>query len=97
MKTSLQDQIVFVTGGASGIGEACVRLFAGYGCKVVIGDINLDRASTIAKELKGRAVEIDVGSETSIETAVVWAEENVGPIDVLVTSAGVIQKPLRAH
>jgi NAD(P)-dependent dehydrogenase (short-subunit alcohol dehydrogenase family) len=97
LKTSLQDKIVFVTGGASGIGEACVRLFAGYGCNVVIGDINFDRASTIAKELKGRAVKIDVGSEASIEAAVVWAEGNVGSIDVLVTSAGVIQKPLRAH
>ena len=65
-------------------------MFANYGCKVVIADINTVKASIIAKE-------IDVGNEASIKAATVWVEGNIGPISILLTSAGVLQKPLRAH
>ena len=65
-------------------------MFANYGCKVVIADINTVKASIIAKE-------IDVGNEASIKAATVWVEENIDPIGVLVASGGVLQKPLRAH
>ena len=42
-------------------------MFADYGCKVVIADINTVKASIIAKE-------IDVGNEASIKAATVWVE-----------------------
>ena len=38
----LQDKSVLVTGGASGLGEACVRLLTAAGAKVVISDLNSD-------------------------------------------------------
>jgi NADP-dependent 3-hydroxy acid dehydrogenase YdfG len=38
-----------------------------------------------------------VGNEASIKAATVWVEKNIGPINILVTNAGVLQNPLRAH
>ena len=72
-------------------------MFADYGCKVVIADIYPPRASIIAKEIDCQTVAIDVDNEASIKAATVWGEKNIGPIDILVTSAGVLQKLLRAH
>ena len=72
-------------------------MFANYGCKVVIADINTVRASIIAKEINCLTVEIDVGNEASIKAATVWVEENIDSIGILVASGGALQKPLRAH
>ena len=72
-------------------------MFADYGCKVVIADISTVRASIIAKEINCLTIEIDVGNEASIKAATVRVEGNIGPISILLTSAGVLQKPLRAQ
>ena len=61
--------------GASGIGEACVRLFANYGCKVIITDIDSARASVMTKEINCQTIEIDVGDEASIKVAIIWVEK----------------------
>lgn len=94
MKATLQNKTALITGAASGIGEACARLLAEYGCRVAVADIDIDRARNVAAGIAGHAVEMDVASDASVETAVDWVEDNVGPVDILVTSAGVIQRPL---
>ena len=64
-----------MTGGASGIEEACVRLFPNYGCKVITADIDSVRASIITKEINCQTIEIDVGNEASIKAATIWVEK----------------------
>jgi NAD(P)-dependent dehydrogenase (short-subunit alcohol dehydrogenase family) len=59
-----------VTGGASGIGEACARQLAGLGARVVIADIQEDRGQTVASEITGMFVRCDVSSEADGAAAV---------------------------
>ena len=52
---SLNGAVVFVTGGASGIGEQIVRAFAAQGSKIGFVDIDTERGGALADELGGRA------------------------------------------
>ena len=77
-----------VTGGASGIGAACARQLAARGAKVVVADLNEDRGGTVAEEIGGAFVKVDVTSTDDLKAAVDKAEE-LGPVRVLVNSAGI--------
>jgi NAD(P)-dependent dehydrogenase (short-subunit alcohol dehydrogenase family) len=87
--------IVVITGGASGIGAACCREFAAGGAQVVVVDRDIERAVALATELDGRAFPADVADEHSVEARAEEIEAAVGPVEVLVNSAGIIQPPLR--
>ena len=87
-------QVAVVTGGASGIGEACARLLAQGGATVVIADRNLEGAQRLARELGGHAVELDVGDDDPARAALTRIDEEIGPVAVLVNSAGVLQRTL---
>ena len=50
--------VVFVTGGASGLGEAAVRMFHAKGASVVIADMNTERLDLLVKELKDRVLTV---------------------------------------
>src|SRR5215213_4099797 len=56
----LQGQRALITGGASGIGEACARLFAAAGALVTIADVNVEAANELADELGGTAWQVDL-------------------------------------
>lgn len=90
-------RISVVTGGASGIGEACVREFAGQGDLVVVLDRDLSKAEAVAASVKGKAYAADVGDELGVEACAATIERECGPVDVLVNSAGIIQVPVRPH
>ncbi|GAB2753266.1 SDR family NAD(P)-dependent oxidoreductase [Nocardioides pakistanensis] len=77
-----------VTGGASGIGAAVVRQLAQRGAKVVVADLQEDKGSQIAEEVGGRFVKVDVTDTDQIVAAVEAAQE-LGPLRVLVNSAGI--------
>ena len=47
----LDGKVAVITGGASGIGQAAVRLFVGEGCRVVIADLQDDKGAALAEEL----------------------------------------------
>ena len=47
----MKNRIVLITGGASGIGKAMVRMFADRGCQVIIFDVQDDKGEVLAKEL----------------------------------------------
>ena len=71
----LQERVAIVTGGASGMGECVVELFAQEGAAVVIGDIDGRRAGDVAARIKktgGRclAVELDVVDEQQVRALV---------------------------
>lgn len=77
-----------VTGGASGIGAAVARLLAGRGAKVVVADLQEDKGRQVADEIGGRFARVDVTKTDEIIGAIELAEE-LGPLRVLVNSAGI--------
>ncbi|MBS0518969.1 MAG: 3-oxoacyl-ACP reductase FabG [Proteobacteria bacterium] len=79
-----------VTGGARGIGLACAAKIVAGGGRVALWDRDLARAEQSARQLGGAlAVEVDVTSEGSIETALAVTEEKLAGPDILVASAGI--------
>lgn len=58
-----------VSGGASGLGAACVKFLAHHGAQVIILDTNIDAAQNLAKETKSLAVFCDVTNSDSVEQA----------------------------
>jgi len=77
-----------VTGGASGIGEACARQLATAGSRVVVADLNEELGQAIASEIGGLFVKCDVSSVDDADAAVAAASE-MGPLRALVNSAGI--------
>ena len=93
MSGSVISGVAVVTGGASGIGEACGRELAARGAKVVLLDRN-ERVHAIAQEIGGHAFIADVTDDIAMETCAETIEKEVGPVEILVNSAGVLQQPL---
>jgi NAD(P)-dependent dehydrogenase (short-subunit alcohol dehydrogenase family) len=77
-----------VTGGASGIGAASARLLAQRGAKVVIADLQEDKGKELADEIGGAFAKVDVTNTDDIVNAVEMAK-SIGPVRVLVNSAGI--------
>lgn len=85
--------VAVVTGGASGIGAACCRELAARGAQVVLLDRE-ERAHALAREVNGRAWIVDVADEAAMKRCSESIEAELGPVEILVNSAGVIQVPL---
>ena len=83
--------VAIVTGGASGLGEACVRTFAQSGCKVLILDLATERGEQIASELgdQGLFVKTNVAEEGDVKAAVEEAAKKFGTIHIAVNCAGI--------
>ncbi len=86
--------LAVVTGGASGIGAACCSELAKRGWRVVVADRDAARAQTVAGAIGGEARFVDVGDAASVEALAAGVEDALGPVDGLVTSAGIIQAPV---
>lgn len=84
----LAGSIVAVTGGGSGIGAETARVFAAEGAEVVVLDRDLDKASAVAKSVKGLALACDVTNSTSVEEAFRAIVEKFGGLDILISNAG---------
>ena len=82
----LENKIALVTGGASGIGAATARELARAGAHVLIADVNLAAAESLAAELpNAQAVAMDVTDAASIASALA----NISQLDILVNNAGI--------
>jgi NAD(P)-dependent dehydrogenase (short-subunit alcohol dehydrogenase family) len=77
-----------VTGGASGIGAATARLLSERGANVVIADLQEDKGNELADQLGGAFARVDVTNTDDIINAVEMAK-SIGPVRVLVNSAGI--------
>lgn len=89
----LKDKVAIVTGGASGIGEATVRLFVEEGAKVVIADFS-DRGQSVSEELNNNGfdtlfVKTDVTSEADIQNMIKETVTKYGKLDIMYANAGV--------
>ena len=87
----LAGRVCIVTGGAQGIGEACIRRFARENAHVVIADIDDVRGSALASELGGLFVHCDVGDKAQVDALVAQTMAAHGRIDVLVNNAGIFK------
>ena len=90
---SLAGRVVFVTGGASGIGAELVRAFAGSGAKVALVDIQADAGEALAAELADTAnrplfLQADLTDIDALRGAIDTTRRLLGPIAVLVNNAG---------
>ncbi|SFS90258.1 SDR family NAD(P)-dependent oxidoreductase [Saccharopolyspora flava] len=100
MSERLDDRVAIVTGGAQGIGAATAGRLAADGAAVAILDVS-DGADDVAAEINaagGRALAVrcDVSSEREWAAAVDSCREELGPVDVLVSNAYVVDV-LPAH
>ena len=93
MVGELTGRVAVVTGGGRGIGEACARLLSERGAKVAVADINLESAEAVARDIDGLAAEVDVIDAGGLAALADRVDEELGPTDIVVTSAGIIQRP----
>ena len=86
----LKDKVAIVTGAASGFGAEIARLFALEGAMVVVSDINLAGAKTVAAEIGSAAlaIEADVSLRPDIDHLVTSCIAEFGMPDIVVNNAG---------
>ena len=87
----LAGRVCVVTGGAQGIGEACIRRFARENAHVVIADVADERGMALAREVGGLYVHCDVGDKAQVDALVARTVAEHGRIDVLVNNAGIFK------
>ncbi|KFI28459.1 short-chain dehydrogenase [Haematobacter missouriensis] len=82
-------KVAIVTGGASGIGAAVVRELAAGGAKVVVADMDEDRAAALATEVGGKPFLVDVTDVDAVRSMVAFAEAEFGALHLAVNNAGI--------
>ncbi|MGB5811529.1 MAG: SDR family NAD(P)-dependent oxidoreductase [Polyangiales bacterium] len=93
MGTQFRDQVVWITGGGSGIGRSLALAFAESGAKVAVSGRRQERLQLVADEIEGsggtaRAIQCDVADERSVEAAAGRVVTELGRMDVAVANAG---------
>ncbi|MES2272246.1 MAG: SDR family oxidoreductase [Pseudomonadota bacterium] len=86
----LENKVCFISGGASGLGEAMVRRFREEGATVYLGDIDEDRGEKIAEDCGAIFVSLDVQDEQQWIAAIARVEAEAQRLDVLVNNAGIL-------
>jgi NAD(P)-dependent dehydrogenase (short-subunit alcohol dehydrogenase family) len=85
----IKDQVAIVTGGASGLGAGTVRALAAQGARVAVLDLNEDSAKTIAEEVGGIAVRVDVADTDSVAAALATVRDQLGIARIVMNIAGI--------
>ena len=88
--TSLKNKIVFITGASAGIGEACAKLLAAQGAKLILTARRLDRLEALKKELKTSVhiIQLDVTDSKAVTYAIENLPTEWKDIDILINNAG---------
>jgi NAD(P)-dependent dehydrogenase (short-subunit alcohol dehydrogenase family) len=91
-RRQLSGKVVAITGAARGIGKATAKALVGKGCRVAIGDLEVELAEKTAAELGGGtvALSLDVTDRGSFERFLDEAERQLGPVDAVINNAGIM-------
>lgn len=95
MQINLDGKVALVTGAASGIGRATVLALHRAGARVAGLDRDVTGLATLSEQTGAITAEGDVLKESELFAAIESIEAALGPIDILVTAAGVLQRPNR--
>src|SRR3546814_13086049 len=92
----VKDQVVVITGAATGIGYGCAQRFAAEGARVVLSDIDQAKGEEAAERLQGEGAEAvfvacDAGDKAQVTALVESAVAAFGRLDVLVANAGIVK------
>jgi NADP-dependent 3-hydroxy acid dehydrogenase YdfG len=92
--SDLDNKIILITGASSGIGQACSRLFASQGAKLILCARRQERIVTLAKDLQARhgteslALQLDVRDKSQVHHVLESLPANWQEIDILINNAG---------
>jgi NAD(P)-dependent dehydrogenase (short-subunit alcohol dehydrogenase family) len=93
MELGLKGKVVLVTGGSKGIGLACAQAFAAEGARIAICSRSRDNIDKATAKLKGAlGVVADLVDAAAAERVIDTVEARLGPIDILVNSAGAAKR-----
>ena len=97
----LENKVVVITGGNSGVGEATAKLFAKEGAAVVISARRVEALQKVENEIKemgGKVLSVptDISSNEACEKLIGTAVKEFGKVDVLVNNAGILDTGLKA-
>ncbi|MCS7305693.1 MAG: SDR family oxidoreductase [Thermoguttaceae bacterium] len=89
----LSNKVALVTGGSSGIGLAIAKALAQEGCRVAIAARDPEKLRHAAESYQGQPPLVwhacDVANRQAVDTLFRWLEKTLGPVDILVNSAGI--------
>lgn len=81
-------KVAIVTGGASGIGKACVKALAEDNCSVIIADLNETQGEQLAKKLDVSFIKTDLSKRDSCKSLINQVIKDFGKVDILVNNGG---------
>ncbi len=91
---NLKGRVALVTGGAQGIGKAIALRLAREGADVVVADVNVDLAQSVAADMKvggasAMGLKVDVSDPQEVEDLVMRVQERFPTLDILINNAGI--------
>ncbi len=100
---SLNNKTVFITGASAGIGEACARVFADAGAKLILTARRIDRIEKLAKELNSKhntevlTAQMDVRDHDAVNDLIDNLPDDWKSIDILINNAGMAKGTNKIH
>ncbi len=102
MESVFKGKVAIVTGGATGIGRETAIAFGREGARVLVADLDMDRAEETARRIRddgneAMAIRTDVSSDEDVRSMVDRCVEVFGGLDVAFNNAGIEGKPAPTH